>query len=100
MRSPGFRFPSAAFIVALGVLTTSVHRLGPTVALAQSGDVQGKIAFTSNRDGNDEIYVMNADGTGVTRLTNDPASDSQPAWSPDGSRIAFTSTRDGNFDKI
>src|SRR5438105_1146558 len=99
MCSPRFRFSSAAVIVALGVLTTSVHRLHPTVALAQSGGAtQGKIAFTSNRDGNDEIYVMNTDGTGVTRLTNDPASDSQPAWSPDGSRIAFTSTRVGNFD--
>ena len=32
-----------------------------------------KIAFDSNRDGNDEIYVMNADGTGQTRLTNNPA---------------------------
>jgi Tol biopolymer transport system component len=58
--------------------------------------VAGKIAFTSNRDGNNEIYVMNADGTGVTRLTNNPAADGQPAWSPDGSRVVFTSNRDGN----
>jgi TolB protein len=56
----------------------------------------GKIAFTSNRDGNNEIYVMNADGTGVTRLTDNPADDQAPTWSPDGSRIAFASTRDGN----
>jgi Tol biopolymer transport system component len=41
-----------------------------------------RIAFESERDGNLEIYVMNADGSGVTRLTNDPASDSTPAWSP------------------
>ena len=50
----------------------------------------------SDRDGNSEIYVMNVDGTGLTRLTDDPAVDVYPAWSPDGSRIAFTSTRDGH----
>ena len=51
----------------------------------------GKIAFTSTRDGNREIYVMNADGTGQTRLTSSTAIDEAPAFSPDGSRIAFTS---------
>jgi len=58
----------------------------------------GKIAFTSGRDGNNEIYVMNTDGSGVTRLTNNPAVDQDPAWSPDGTRLAFTSTRDGNYE--
>ncbi|MEA2238256.1 MAG: TolB protein [Thermoanaerobaculia bacterium] len=50
----------------------------------------GKIAFNTNRDGNNEIYVMNIDGSGQTRLTSDPASDFGPAWSPDGTQIAFT----------
>ena len=54
----------------------------------------GRIAFVSDRDGNEEIYVMNADATGVTRLTNHPADDDSPAWSPDGTRIAFDSARD------
>ena len=58
----------------------------------------GRVAFVSNRDGNSEIYVMNADGTGLTRLTNDPAVDAYPAWSPDGNRIAFTSSRDGHYN--
>jgi len=40
------------------------------------------ITFVSDRDGNWEIYVINADGTGLTRLTNDPRDDMLPAWAP------------------
>jgi len=58
----------------------------------------GKIVFQTNRDGNYEIYTMNADGTGQTRLTNNAAEDSAPAWSADGTRIAFHSNRDGNYE--
>ena len=47
------------------------------------------IVFTSNSDGNNEIYLMNADGTNQTRLTNNPSDDSSPGWSPDGSKNAF-----------
>src|SRR5262249_23662211 len=56
----------------------------------------GRIAFVSNRAGNDDIYVMNANGTGLTRLTDNPANDGQPAWSPDVKRVAFVSSRTGN----
>jgi TolB protein len=57
-----------------------------------------RIAFYSERDGNAEIYVMNADGSGVTRLTNTSADEGYPAWSPDGRTISFDSDRTGNFD--
>jgi TolB protein len=56
----------------------------------------GHIAFVSTRAGNFEIYVMNANGSGVTRLTRNAASDRQPAWSADGKKIAFVSDRAGN----
>ena len=55
-----------------------------------------RIAFVSKRDGNWEIYVMNADGSGKSNLTNHPGFDSHPTWSPDGSKIAFYSDRDGD----
>lgn len=53
----------------------------------------GRIAFSSNRDGNPEIYVMNVDGAGQTRLTTTDAFtyDDDPKWSPDGAKIAYTS---------
>jgi len=60
------------------------------------GRSAGLIAFYSERDGNAEIYAINADGSAETRLTFNPAVDLAPDISPDGSQIVFVSDRDGN----
>ena len=57
-----------------------------------------RIVFRSLRDGNADIYVMNADGTDARRLTRHEATDTMPAFSSGGDRVAFTSFRDGNFE--
>src|SRR5438445_7064369 len=84
-----FLVPILIFILVVTIYSMSV----PTVS-AIFPRFNGKILFDSDRDGNVEIYVMNADGTGQTRLTNNDAYDFYPKWSPDGSKIAFVSNRD------
>ncbi|HXH97647.1 MAG TPA: LpqB family beta-propeller domain-containing protein [Gaiellaceae bacterium] len=55
-----------------------------------------KVAFVSNRDGNDEIYVMSITGGRATRLTHDTTADEEPSWSPDGKQIAYVDARAGH----
>jgi TolB protein len=79
----------------------------PATAHAAFPGQNGKIAFWDTRDDPDptgcdpdcnaEIYSVNPDGTGVARLTNDPAYDSTPAWSPDGQKIVFGRAPDAIF---
>ena len=61
--------------------------------------LSGTIAFTTDRDGDFEIYLMGADGSDPVNLTNSPATwDTLPDWSPDGARIVFMSSGDGQYD--
>ena len=82
-------------------LIAAVALLGlPSAAHAAFPGANGKIAFVSDRDapgtGTTDIYTMNPDGSDVRRLTTDSHSDDHPAWSPDGSKIAFDGFRDGS----
>jgi Tol biopolymer transport system component len=74
--------------------------LGGSPASAAFPGSNGMIAFGSERDGvtNREIYAMGPDGSTQTNLTNNAAFDDEPAWSPDGAKIAFSSSRDGNSE--
>ena len=83
------------------VVTSSSHGSGTCTGCFsyESGSgAGGQIAFMSLRDGNWEIYEMNADGSGLWNLTSSPADDAIQSWSPDGSKIAFATNRDGNWE--
>jgi Tol biopolymer transport system component len=62
-----------------------------------SGDGR-QIAFRSGRDGNEDIYLMQADGSSVRRITDHPAIDTMPTFAPQGDQIVFSSTRDGDYE--
>src|SRR6185436_5569172 len=91
--------PSRLFILDLA--TKQQRRIGPAGAWfdedpAWSPDGR-RIAFASTRlqSNNIDIYVMDADGSNVVRLTDHPANDQDPDWSADGQSIFFTTERDG-----
>src|SRR3990172_3868171 len=88
-----------AFVTATIALFTEVlkyYRELPTPTIAPQPITSTpllKLAFDSNREGNFEIYTMNGNGAGQTRLTNNMADDERPSWSPDGKQIASRSNR-------
>jgi Tol biopolymer transport system component len=74
---------------------SNIHRLthdSNNYIFPQFSPDGSKIVFTSDRDGNREIYIMNSDGSNQTRLTNNNITDHSPQFSPDGKKVVFYST--------
>lgn len=92
--------PSASSAASAEPSPASSPAATPAAATPNAGGGRvssaGRILFSSDRDGNEEIYLLNVDGSGEFRLTTNDATDVNPAWSPDGTRIVFMSTRDGD----
>lgn len=70
----------------------------PTATPHRFSDLPASLAFHSNRDGDNEIYVLDVESGEIRQLTHNTADDIRPDWSPDGTRIAFQSDRDGNYE--
>lgn len=82
----------AAALIALVLVAPA-----PTAQTQESPE--GLIAFASDRDGDPEIFVMNADGTDVRQITHNEVADHSPDWAPDGRRIVFAhEAREYDFD--
>ena len=87
-----FRAISTTLLISIALLTNPLETLA-------SNSTAGQIAFSSNRDGNYEIYLMGSDGGGVQQLTDTSrCNNTYPAWSPDGTEIAFHSNCNGDFN--
>ena len=76
-------------VLGLAAAVTVIAFTGPARSAADAA-AGSRIVFHSRlKGGNNEIFVVNATGTGLTRLTRNAASDSNPTWSPNGKRVAF-----------
>src|SRR6266545_1259512 len=83
--------PRSFGLALVFVVSISLARGGPAAEPAPTADAGGTIVFQSTRDGDYDIYAVNPDGTGLTRLTDNKFEDSFPVPSPNGRLIAFYS---------
>ena len=81
------KFTATGVLFSLILVCSSIYR-----SWAQAPETP-KIAFTSSREGNRDIYLMNPDGTQQVKITNHRAIDGMPVWSPTGEQILFASDR-------
>lgn len=82
----------------LGCTAVVLLVLGTVSSVWAKAPATTKIVFTSTRDGNSEIYIMNPDGSKQVNLSRNDAEDWNPVWSPNGAQILFASNRDGPYD--
>jgi Tol biopolymer transport system component len=88
-------------LTTTGEQNPGLHVLAVTVSTEepQGALPSGRVVFMSDRDDEDQdIYIVNTDGTGLARLTNNLRGDILPRLSPDGTKVAFQSYRNGNWD--
>lgn len=95
VHTPSLRWWLVGAAMALLLGSNGLPGAAPAGAEAYPGS-NGLLAFQSVRDGTPELYVIQTDGSGLTRLTENEFNEQQPEWSPDGTRIAFMSERDGS----
>ena len=87
-RKIGAAIAAAAAAAAVAAGVAGAGAIGP--------GLNGRLVFQSTRDGNTDVYALNSDGSGLVRMTRDPAFDGLPSWSPSGGKLLFESTRNSS----
>lgn len=96
-RAPGLARVRGPIALALVIIVVATVALQIPAGRALSAG-EGTIAFVSDRDGDPEIFTVAPDGSGLQQITANSAWDTEPAWSPDSTKLAFSSNRDGDDD--